>query len=62
VDRLGSSSGQLLEDDRADEGAERPVGIARTMLDGPRTGDELREHRVPRGDVVDRGTEGCSQR
>ncbi len=35
VDRLRRAAGQLLEDDGADERAERPVGIARPVREGP---------------------------
>ena len=58
VDRLGRPSGQLLEDDRADERAERPVGIAWPMRDRSDLGDEIRQHRIPSGDLVDCGAEG----
>ena len=57
VDRLGRAAGELLEDDRADERAEGAVRVARPVADRPDAGDEVGEHGIARGDLVDRRLE-----
>ena len=57
VDRLRRAAGQLLEDDRAHERAERPVRVARPVPDRADAGDEVGEHGVARSDLVDRRLE-----
>src|SRR5262249_25214878 len=54
VDRLGRPSRELLEDDRADQRAERPVRVARRVADRPHSSDERREHGIAGGNLVDR--------
>ena len=54
VDRLGRAAGELLEDDRAHERAERPVRVARAVADRADAGDEVGEDGVARSDLVDR--------
>ncbi len=57
VDRLSGAAGELLEDDRAHEGGERPVRVARPVADRADAGDEVGENGVARSDLVDRRPE-----
>jgi hypothetical protein len=55
VDCPRGPAGQLLEDDRADQRAEVPVGIARPVGDRSDESDEVGQHGIPLGHVVDGG-------
>jgi hypothetical protein len=47
-------AGELLEDDRAHEGGERPVRVAWPVADRADAGDEVGKHGIARCGLVDR--------
>jgi hypothetical protein len=51
----------LLVDDGADERAEGAVRVAGAMGDRSDAGDELSEHGIACGNLVDRGLERCAR-
>lgn len=55
MDGARGPTGQLLKDDRPDERAEAPVGVAGPVLDRSDEPDEVSEHGIASRDVVDRG-------
>jgi hypothetical protein len=61
VDCLCGPSGELLVDDGADERAEGAVRVAGAMGDRSDAGDDLTEHGIARGNLVDRGLERCAR-
>ena len=54
--------GELLEGDRADEGAEVAVGVAGRCRIGPDRADQVGDDRIRGRDRRDRGGQGCARR
>jgi hypothetical protein len=53
VNRPSGVPGELLEDDRPDERAKRPIGIARPVLDRANERDEVRQDGIASCDIID---------